>query len=419
MKVTVSPGSLGGVIAAAASKSCAHRQLICAALSKAPSTIKINTFSEDILATARCLEALGAGIQSIPGGFRVTPLNRCAIPACAVLDCGESGSTLRFMLPLVCALGAECSLVMRGRLAQRPLSPLYEELIGHGALLSPEGISPLRVSGKLSDPDFSISGAVSSQFISGLLLALPIMGGGRVRLAGRVESRSYIDITAKTMASAGVKVAFADNAYSVSGDYAAPPLANAEGDWSNAAFWLVAGAVGKSPVTVTGLDPNSAQGDRKIVDIIRNFGGKVTVTHDAVTSAPAPLRGSEVNAEDIPDLVPIISVLSAKAEGETSIVRAGRLRLKESDRLKAVCDVMSTLSVDITERPDGLVIHGGKALSGGEVKSWNDHRIAMTAAVASLVTAGPVTIDGAECVKKSYPGFFEDFKMLGGEVREI
>ena len=181
----------------------------------------------------------------------------------------------------------------------------------------------------------------------------------------------------------------------------------------------MAGAVGKSPVTVTGLDPNSAQGDRKIVDIIRNFGGKVTVTHDAVTSAPAPLRGSEVNAEDIPDLVPIISVLAAKAEGETSIVRAGRLRLKESDRLKAVCDVMSTLSVDITERPDGLVIHGGKALSGGEVKSWNDHRIAMTAAVASLVTAGPVTIDGAECVKKSYPGFFEDFKMLGGEVREI
>jgi 3-phosphoshikimate 1-carboxyvinyltransferase len=416
MKVTVSPGTLGGTIPAIASKSCAHRLLICAALSGAPSELGCSTVSDDILATARCLEALGAGIERTDGGFSVSPIDREKLPSGPVLDCGESGSTLRFLLPVVCALGADCRLEMGGRLPQRPLSPLYEELVRHGARLSAQGVSPLRTGGKLEDPAFVIPGGVSSQFISGLLLALPIMGGGTVKVTGKTESRSYIDITCRCMTACGADVRFADGVYAVSGGYAAPKVIAAEGDWSNAAFWLCAGAIGKNAVTVTGLDPDSAQGDRKIVDIIRKFHGNVMVTKSGVTSIPAKLRGTEIDAADIPDLVPVISTLAAAAEGTTRVYDAGRLRLKESDRLAAISNVMSTLGVNITETTDGFTIVGGAPLRGGEVSAWSDHRIAMTAAVASLLADGPVTIDGAECAAKSYPGFFEDFRRLGGEA---
>lgn len=414
MTVTVSPGNFGGTLPAIASKSCAHRLLICAALSKLPVFVSCRAASEDILATAGCLRALGAGVRRTEEGFAVTPMD--APRRGAVLDCGESGSTLRFMLPVCAALGAECELKLGGRLPQRPLSPLYEELICHGAVLSAQGAPGLSVSGKLRDADFAIAGNVSSQFVSGLLLALPIMDGGNVTVTGEAESAPYIRITAECMRKCGVGVEESGGVYRVSGGYNAPERLAAEGDWSNAAFWLCAGALGQNPVTVSGLDGGSVQGDRKIVDIIRSFGGRVDISGDKATAVPSPLRACSVDAADVPDLVPAVSVLASAAEGETRIFNASRLRLKESDRLAAVRDVMLTLGADIRETEDGLLIRGTSALRGGRVKSWNDHRIAMAAATASLLCRESVTIDGAECVNKSYPGFFRDFSALGGEV---
>ena len=414
MIITVSPGALGGELPAIASKSCAHRLLICAALSKLPSFISCRTVSEDILATASCLRALGAGVRRAEDGFAVTPIGM--VPKGAVLDCGESGSTLRFMLPVCCALGADCRFEMGGRLPQRPLSPLYEELCRHGAELSEQGASPLKVGGRLCGNDFTIPGGVSSQFVSGLLLALPIMGGGTVTLTGRTESAPYIQITADCMRKAGVKVAERDGTYTVSGSYDVPERMSVEGDWSNAAFWLCAGVLGKNPVSVRGLDVNSVQGDRKIVDIIQNFGGKIETSGGKITAFPSKLNTCAIDAGDVPDLVPVLSVLSCAALGETRIYNAARLRLKESDRLAAVSDLIGTLGCSVRQTEDGLVITGAGRLRGGSANSWNDHRIAMSAAVASIIADGPVTICGAECVNKSYPGFFDDFAALGGIV---
>lgn len=413
MIVTVSPGTLSGTVPAIASKSYAHRLLICAALSQKPSFVACRTVSADILATAACLRSLGAKISETGEGFAVTPI--AEIPAKAVLDCGESGSTLRFLLPVCCALGAECGLLMRGRLPERPLSPLYEELQHHGARLSKQGVSPLTVGGILADPHFTLRADVSSQFISGLLLALPLMGGGTVTLAGTAESSSYIGITADCMRSAGVTVTQDCNMFIVSGGYDAENRVDVEGDWSNAAFWLCAGVLGSAPVTVTGLNPISTQGDQKVVDIIRNFGGELYIDGGSVTAIPSQLHGSTVDAADVPDLVPVVSVLAACAEGETHIYNAARLRLKESDRLAAVQNIMSTMGAHIEETADGLILHGGR-LAGGRVRSWNDHRIAMSAAIAALSADGPVTIEGAECVNKSYLGFFDDLCKLGGTV---
>lgn len=415
MTVTVSPGTLSGAVPAIASKSYAHRLLICAALSKEPSLVACRTVSADIRATASCLRSLGAIISETGEGFAVTPIGK--IPAKAALDCGESGSTLRFLLPVCCALGAECKLILRGRLPERPLSPLYEELQRHGAKLSAQGASPFQVGGQLTDPHFTLRADVSSQFISGLLLALPLMGGGTVTLSGAVESGSYIGVTADCMRSAGVTVVQDGEVFTVSGGYDVQNRVEVEGDWSNAAFWLCAGVLGNLPVTVTGLNPASTQGDRKIVDIIQNFGGKIRMDGGSVTAMPSRLHGSAVDAADVPDLVPIVSVLAACAEGETHIFNAARLRFKESDRLAAMHNIMSTIGADITETGDGLILHGGR-LTGGRVRSWNDHRIAMSAAIAALSADGPVTIDGAECVNKSYPGFFKDLCKLGGTVAE-
>lgn len=414
MRAIVSAKNFGGELPAIASKSYAHRLLICAALSQNPSFIACKTRSDDILATAGCLRALGAKIEESEAGFAVTPIRET--PKKATLNCCESGSTLRFMLPIVCALGGEYELHMEGKLPQRPLSPLYEELVAHGAVLSEQGITPLKTAGRLRGNHFKIPAGVSSQFISGLLLALPILDGGTVELLGKVESGSYIDITVQCLQKAGIAVTKDENTYSVAGQYKLPSQAEAEGDWSNAAFWLCAGAIGASPVTVTGLNKNSAQGDREIVNIIKRFGANVTQSENAVTVAPGSLVGIDVDAGDIPDLVPIISAMAACAAGTTKIYNAARLRLKESDRLEATADILSRLSVDITQTDDGLTIKGGEPLCGGVVDSWNDHRIAMTAAVAAIAAKGSVTIENAQSAAKSYPDFFEDFRRLGGKV---
>lgn len=418
MDVRLRAGRFGGRIPAIASKSCAHRALICAALADAPGQIACRTVSDDILATSACLRALGAGVERTEGGFRVTPIDRAHLPEKAALDAGESGSTLRFLLPVVAALGVRAELRMHGRLPERPLSPLRELLEEHGVVLSAPGGNPLRVVGRLVGHDFSLPADVSSQFLSGLLFALPLLGGGHLTMTGRVESGSYLNLTVDALRAHGVAVQRDGATFSVAGAYRASAAA-VEGDWSNAAVWLCAGAIGPGAVTVTGLRRASSQGDRAVERILARFGAKVAWDGDAVTVSPAPLSGIELDATDIPDLVPALACLACAAAGRTVIRGAARLRLKESDRLEATADVLSRFGARIAQTPDGLVIDGGAPLRGGRVDAWGDHRIAMTAALASLFASGPVELTGAGAVCKSYPAFFEDFAALGGQWETI
>ena len=401
MKLTVSGKGLHGSIPAIASKSMAHRLLICAALSSDPSQIRCETLSDDITATAGCLRALGCELTYQGGTFYASPAPH---PERATADCGESGSTLRFLLPVIAALGINCHLDLHGRLPSRPLSPLYGELTSHGAKMSPEGSNPLLISGKLRGGTYTIRADVSSQFISGLLFALPLCEeDSRLILVGRRESASYVEMTLSALRAYGIKIISSDDGYSIPGrqKYRSPGALTVEGDWSNGAFWLAAAALG-APLTVTGLDPESLQGDSKVVEAL----------------AELTKEGSRamIDAQDIPDLVPILSVVAAAQKKTMVIYNAARLRLKESDRIETTAALLKAIGATVTQTEDGLRIKGDPAaLHPGRVDGANDHRIVMAAAIASVVCQS-IEIDGAEAVNKSYPAFFEDFRKLGGIV---
>lgn len=421
MIVRINKPNLGGSVAAIASKSRAHRLLICAALSGNETRIICSETSADIDATVRCLNALGAEITYTSGAFTVKPVT-LPISGVRLLDCGESGSTLRFLLPVACALGACASFQMGGRLPSRPLSPLYEELDLHGCVLSPQGISPLNVSGQLQGGLFKIAGNVSSQFISGLLFALPLVReDSRIELLGAVESKPYIDMTLSALDEFGIVIRQEMNVFQISGNqrYTAKQSVSVEGDWSNAAFWLCAGALGGKSITVTNLNLQSLQGDKNVLSILERFGARLMYGKDSVTVSRGKLRGIDIDAGDTPDLVPVLAAVASVAEGKTMIYNAGRLRIKESDRLKSVTETLGLLGADIAETKDGLVINGKNELMGGTVNAHGDHRIAMTAAIVSAVCSNAVTIQEAEAVNKSYPGFFKDFSALGGTHEEV
>jgi len=417
MTVTLAGGSLSGAVAAIPSKSDVHRLLICAALADGPTQIRCAGTSGDIAATVRCLRALGAEIRQTADGFTVAPIRTPA--EAPLLDCGESGSTLRFLLPVACALGANAAFTGAGRLPERPLSPLYEELQRHGCTLSPQGRFPLTAAGRLLPGAFTLDAGVSSQFVSGLLFALPLLPGeSTLALTGRVESGPYIDLTVAALTRFGAALHKTETGWRIPGGRRlhTPGTVAAEGDWSNAAFWLCAGALGGG-VTVTGLAADSLQGDRRITELLTRFGADVSVTEDRVTVRPAPLRGVRLDAADIPDLVPVLAAVAAAAEGETVITGAARLRLKESDRLRTTAGTLRALGADVRETADGLRIRGTPALAGGvTVSGCGDHRIVMTAAVAAIRCRRPATVTGAEAVDKSYPGFFRDYAALGGAV---
>lgn len=413
----------GGTVPTIPSKSVAHRMLICAALAGDGKATEIvcPVTSEDIDATARCLAALGAEITRTADGFLVKPI-RFPLPAAPVLDCGESGSTLRFLLPIAAVIPAlPIRFVRRGRLAQRPLSPLYEELIRHGAKLPDDpATEPLTVCGPITAGEYTLAANVSSQFVSGLLLAFPLSYARcTLTLTGTVESADYIRITTSVMKRFGMRVDVTEDerTYSlIPCIYRSPGKIDVEGDWSNAALWLCAGAIGKAPVTVTGMDTNSPQGDRRILDVLRQFGADVSVCGNAVTVSPAPLTGITFDAAQIPDLVPAISAVAAAAKGETVITGIARLRLKESDRAAAIEEMLTALGADVTAEDDRLIIRGGKPLHGGTVSSVRDHRMVMCAALCSLIADGTVAVTDAQSIAKSYPGFAADWHKLGGII---
>lgn len=436
MNVTVEPGQLTGEVSAPSSKSEAHRLLICAALAPGTTDIDCTTTSEDIDATVGCLEALGARITRTQRGFRVVPVPGTSatdnVPEPvrgALLDCGESGSTLRFLLPVVAALGCDARLTGHGRLPQRPLSPLYEELVAHGAELSPQGQMPLNVGGRLRPGRFSLPGNVSSQYVSGLLLAAPLMGSPvEVLVSEPVESLPYIDITVAALRRFGVSVSEdhvegphgGARSYVVGGGahLSTPGTVSVGGDWSGAAFWLAAGALSEDGVAVRGLDVTSTQGDRQVLAALALLGARVLRGPDGAACTCDNLVGREIDVSSCPDLVPPLAAVAALAQGTTRITGAARLRLKESDRLETVSAAINALGGQASIVNDNLVIDGVVRLAGGTVDAAGDHRIAMMAAVLAARSDAPVTILGAECVAKSYPGFFEDLARLGGTYRK-
>lgn len=436
MLARIQPKPLYGSVPAIASKSMAHRIIIAAALANGVTEVRCNTTCADIEATVRCLVALGARIERTQDGFEVHPMPKSCehgllrALAGATLDCGESGSTLRFMLPVACALGADATLVGAGRLGERPIGPLADELVAAGCTLETSGGLPLRCRGRMRPGRFELPGNVSSQYISGLLLAAPLLGeASEVIVGGAIESRPYVDLTVEVLAAFGVEVEVVPAATEAgvptttfripATSYRTPGSIEVEGDWSNAAFWLCAGALSTHAVTVRGVTASSSQGDRAVSAALMLFGARGTRSAAAATIRPDRLRGIELDAHDIPDLVPVLAAVAACAEGTTRITGCARLRIKESDRLVTTARELNALGASVRIEGDDLVIEGRERLVGGRVNSHNDHRIAMMAAVAAIRCDNPVEIEGAEAVNKSYPDFFDHYRQLGGEVELV
>ncbi len=419
MNAILTPSTPHGTLRAIASKSAAHRLLLAAAFADRPTRIRCEQVNEDIAATADCLSALGATIVREAPYYTVTPITN--IPAEATLPCRESGSTLRFLLPIVAALGVSARFELAGRLPNRPLSPLRELLEENGITLSATGSNPLLLSGRLTGNRFAIAGNVSSQFISGLLFALALCKqGGTLTVLGSLESAPYVDITVDALCRFGADIEKTDDGYAVRtpAHVASSEEATVEGDWSNAAFPLSAAAIA-GEITMTGLDLHSHQGDREILSLLSRFGAEVIATQDSVTVRHRPLRGIDIDAKQIPDLVPVLATVASVAEGTTRIFGASRLRLKESDRLVTVREMLSALGAKVVETDDGLVIEGKPRLTGGTVSAAGDHRIAMSASVASVACDAAVTITGAEATAKSYPAFFDDMRSLQFTIQTL
>ncbi len=415
MDIRIEPAPLFGRVRVPSSKSVTHRELIASALAEGETILEGVTVSEDIEATIRILGQLGAvigpagnGRLSIRGGLKqsVVPLS---------CDAGESGSTLRFLIPLGLLSGNAVTWTGRGRLSQRPLTPYYGLFREKNISFATSGGLPLMVEGKLESGAYGLPGDVSSQFFTGLLFALPLLDGDSLlKSTTPLESKSYVDLTVDALRRHGITVFEKEDAYEVPGgqSYRAGHF-SVEGDASQAAFWLAAGICGGS-VTCEGLSSDSRQGDRVIISLLQKMGASVTAEKEGVTASKSETKGIVIDAADCPDLVPVLAVLAAVSEGRTEIIRAGRVRLKECDRLHAMKEELTRLGAEVKEKPDGLVIDGKKELRGGTVSSWNDHRIAMALASVSSKCTGPLIIQGAEAVRKSYPSFWEEFRRLGG-----
>lgn len=411
-------GTLQGYVTPPPSKSQAHRLLICAALGTEPCSIVCSSVNDDIMATMRCLNAIGAEITYSSGVFDVRPVS---VVKGGMLDCGESGSTLRFLMSVAAVLGADATFTGTGKLPQRPMGALTELLSLHGTAVERSSADelPVTCSGTLRGGRFTIPGNISSQYLTGLLFALPLAAeDSEIEVVGEQTSASYIDMTLEALRVAGIEVERSGNVYRIKGNqkYRMPSRVIVEGDWSSAAFWVVAGVIGKNPVTVCGMNNSSLQGDSAIIDHLRSMGAFVNVDADRVVAMPSHLFGAELDCADTPDLVPILSVAAAVAQGTTLFTNVGRLRFKESDRLAAMKSVLASFGVSADIGEDSFTVYGGEPVVVDTVDSFGDHRIAMSAAVLSTVAGGITQIEGSSCVAKSYPAFFDDFAKLGGIV---
>lgn len=393
--VQIENAALNGAVTLPPSKSAAHRAILCAFLAGG-GTVSPMIPSRDMQA------AIGAA-NSLKNGEKI-------------INCIESGNTLRFFIPVAAALGKEVTFTGEGRLPQRPLGEYIELLPKHGVQIQSSGSLPLHISGKLQSGDFHICGDISSQYITGLMLALPLLDGdSNIILTTPLKSKPYVDMTVNVLADYGVEIKETDSGYFVKGNqhYCVRDY-TVEGDWSHAAFFMSAAAIG-GRITLKGLDMHSAQGDKAVCDVMRLFGAEVAADENGVTCAHRELRGIDIDCDDIPDMVPAIAVTAAFAKGKTVIRGAQRLRFKESDRIEAIVSNLKKMGVGVTETADGMIIEPAR-VSGAALKGYNDHRIVMAFSVAASFANGGTTIDDAQSVNKTYPSFFDDFKQLGGKA---
>ena len=413
MTVFLPGGARRGALAAVPSKSAAHRLFILAAFGAAPCEIACDPLSADLEATLGCLGAFGASVSHTDGRVRIEPMR--AVPAGErLLPCGESGTTLRFFLPLAGVWGLNAVFALRGRLGERPLEPFVSELKRHGMTIGDDG-GVLRCAGRLRGGSWTLPGDVSSQFISALLLALPLLEeDSTLTLTPPLESVPYITLTEETLRAASIRFVRDGTLYAIPGRQrpSLPSSLAVEGDFSAAANFLAMGALSEAGVSLSGLKPDSVQGDRAIVGLLRDFGAEVSVGDERVTVRKKTLHGIRFDAAQTPDLAPVIAALGALAEGETRIENASRLRGKESDRLHTTAAMLRSLGADVTELADGLAVRGKAFRPGGVTEGFSDHRIAMAAAVAACGCENGVTLRGAECVNKSDPRFWDDFTSL-------
>lgn len=415
MKVQYKPFKPCGTVDAPPSKSDVHRAVICAALANGVSRISPVALSDDIRATLRCVEALGAKTSIDNGTLTVDGTGTFKIKT-ALLDCGESGSTLRFMIPVAALGGVEAEFTGQGRLPERPIGIYSDALPKAGVTVETSGGLPLKISGKLKGGVFRIPGDVSSQFITGLLFALPLLPrDSEIILTSPIQSAGYINMTIRTMAHFGVEIGILDNGWYIrGGQHYVPTDYKTDGDWSQAAFFMVAAAIG-GEVTVNGVNIDSSQGDRKIAALLREFGAELDQSGNSVTVRKNRLKAITIDASQIPDLVPALAVCAAFAEGTTKITNAGRLRIKESDRLKTTAALLGSLGGIVKELPDGLEITGSP-LGSGEVEGFGDHRIVMSAAVCAAGADGDILCTDPMSINKSYPAFFDDYNSIGGKA---
>lgn len=415
----ISPSVIRGTLTPPPSKSAAHRLLIAAALA-GEGRVRGLSLSADMEATLRAVRGLGVSVRLDGDAACFAPAPPSSSPSPLPVDCGESGSTLRFLIPLYAARGIPAVFTGHGRLPERPLGVYADCLPPHGVTLSAASGLPLTVTGRLTGGDFALPGDVSSQFITGLLFALPLCReDSRIRLTTPLESAGYVDMTLQVLRQAGIRVEPLEDGWFIPGSQTYRPLDTAvESDWSQAAFLLAAGALG-GEVTLTGLNPASAQGDREALSLFRRFGAAVEEAPGRIVCRKAPLHGIDIDAAQIPDLVPVLAVTAALADGVTHITGAARLRLKESDRLAAVADGIRRLGGRVEEGPDSLTITGVSRLAGGRAEGYNDHRIVMALSMAALGCEAPVTVTDAQSVAKSWPAFFEDYRTIGGTAHVI
>ncbi|MBP1554689.1 MAG: 3-phosphoshikimate 1-carboxyvinyltransferase [Oscillospiraceae bacterium] len=420
MDIRIVPGQLNGTVAAPVSKSELHRYLICAAFSDGPTVVDGvgEILPDDIKATVSCLEKMGASFRIGNGSITVFPSE--GLPEDPVLDCSGSGSTLRFLLPVTAALCGRASFTGNGSLAARPVRELLQALEQNGARYS-SGQLPLAMETGLDTYDFRIPGNISSQYVSGLLMAGAVSPeGDDITLTSELGSAGYVDMTAHTLKIFGVEVSCDGGNYHVTGPLRSPGTVSVKGSWSAAAGILAAAAVSSgSDVTVTGLDTVSLQPDRAVLDILLDMGAEISVAGDSVSVNGSRMRGTDIDVDGIPDLFPVLAAVSAGAEGRSVFRNASRLRYKESDRLDSMHRLMSALGVFCSESEDRFEITGNAGAQGGEADACGDHRIAMAAAVAAYALRREVTVHGAENVSKSYPGFFDDLRALGGSIYVI
>lgn len=428
--LVIYPSQLKGEICVPSSKSIGHREIICSGLSCGKSIVDNISISKDIEATIEGLRSFGAKIEEIPSKFQ----ERCAFSIEGnsgkinlknnIIDCKESGSTLRFLIPLGILSEEEIIFLGEGKLPERPLEPYFkifkEKNIFYKTSDEKKNL-PLKIKGKLTSGKYSIVGNISSQFISGLLFSLPLVEGDSIiEITTKLESESYINLTLDTLKKYGIDIVNENHKrYIIRGNQKYKNIKTfVEGDYSQGAFWLVAGAL-SNDIKAIGLRSVSSQGDKKIIDILKNMNANLKVFENEIISSKSKTFGTVIDGSDCPDIIPILTVLASVSDGETKIINSERLRIKECDRLNAIATELNKMGADIQELPDGLIIKGKKFLNGGEVFCWNDHRIAMSLAIASLKCKEKLILRGFDCVEKSYPNFWKDFVNLGGKIEEI